>query len=144
MAAPEPALRALAGLWDVQASYVDIERRRRHASREALLAVLSCLGAPVGDGASRQQVTAALAARRGELERRLVEPVVVAWRGRLPSLALRLPAGASSVSIRVEQESGEVEITRVSLAGGEVRKNPAAAEGLAPPVDVPLRMLYVL
>ena len=124
----------------MQASYVDVELRRRHASREALLAVLACLGAPLADAAGRRQVEAALAARRAELERRLVEPVVVAWGGRLPSLALRLPAGASSVSVHVELESGGAETARVSLAGPDIGGRPAASDGLAPSVDVPLGM----
>ena len=140
LGAPEPALRALARLWDVQASYLDVERRRRHASREALLAVLSCLGAPLADAAGRRQVEAALAARRAALERRMVEPVVVAWGGRLPSLPLRLPAGASSVSVQVELESGGAEGARVALAGPEVLLSPAESDGLAPTVEVPLRM----
>lgn len=106
-------------------SYVDVESRRIRASRESLLSVLEALGAPVSpDTASPRDVEVALRSRRRELWRRTVEPVVVAWEGRLTTLRVRLPEGAASGSLagRLELEDGGVATFRVDLAGATVRE----------------------
>ncbi|TMK53769.1 MAG: 4-alpha-glucanotransferase, partial [Actinobacteria bacterium] len=106
-------------------SYVDVESRRIRASRESLLSVLEALGAPVSpDTASPRDVEVALRSRRRELWRRTVEPVVVAWEGRLATLRVRLPEGAASGSLagRLELEDGGVAAFRVDLAGATVRE----------------------
>lgn len=94
-------LADLAGLWGVQRSYRNVAGRRVQASPEALLATLSTLGAPVeGFG----DLPAAIRERREAVGRRLVDPVVVAWDGRL---ALRLPASiGGTVSVELESEDG--------------------------------------
>jgi 4-alpha-glucanotransferase len=106
-------------------SFVDVEDRRIRASRESLLSVLEALGAPLSpDTASPREIASALRARERELWRRTVEPVVVAWRGRLPTLRVRLPAGAASGSLggRLDLEDGGVATFRVDLDGATVRE----------------------
>src|SRR5260370_14088735 len=93
-------------------SYVDVEARRIRASRESLLAVLEALGAPVSpDTAWPRDVEVALRSRQRELWRRTVEPVVVAWEGRLTTLRVRLPEGAASGSL-----AGRLELEDAGLA----------------------------
>jgi 4-alpha-glucanotransferase len=60
------------------------------ASREALLATLSALGAPARDGGD---LSDAIRERRRWYWERPLEPVVVAWDGRLSDVPLRVPAG---------------------------------------------------
>jgi 4-alpha-glucanotransferase len=106
-------------------SYVDVESRRIRASRESLLSVLEALGAPVSpDTASPRDVEVALRSRQRRLWRRTVEPVVVAWEGRLTTLRVRLPEGAASGSLAgcLELEDGGVAAFRVDLAGATVRQ----------------------
>ena len=85
-------LRELAALYGVQASYHDIGGRLVEAAPESLLAVVSALAGPL-DGMG--EVAEALAARRAELDTRLIEPVLVAWDGLLAEVSLRLPAGGA-------------------------------------------------
>lgn len=70
-------LRELARLYGIQLTYEDAAGKKRSASRESLDAVLRSL---VGDGVKLEK---ALARRRAEIEDRAVEPVLVAWEGRL-------------------------------------------------------------
>ncbi|MBA3728702.1 MAG: 4-alpha-glucanotransferase, partial [Actinobacteria bacterium] len=79
--------------------------RRREASRPTLVALLRALGAPL-DG--RGDIVAALRMRRLEQWRRPLEPVAVAWEGRMPALGLRLPArlAARRLRCRIELEDG--------------------------------------
>lgn len=69
-----------AKLWDLQASYTDAAGRRRWARREAILATLRARGASVETESALRR---ACRERRRLIEGRLVEPVVVAWDGRL-------------------------------------------------------------
>lgn len=109
----------LAGLWGVQIDYVDIEGGRRRVNPDALAAVLAALGAPLGDG-SEAALDAAVEARVAEVWRRPLEPVVVAWEGRLESLPLRLPAGAIApvLSVCVTREDGGTEQREVAVPVG--------------------------
>jgi 4-alpha-glucanotransferase len=70
----------LARLFGIQTSYLDMARKRRSAEADALLLVLRAMGAGV-DGFG--DVPRALARRRDELRSRTVEPVQVAWDGKL-------------------------------------------------------------
>ena len=81
-------LRELALLYGVQPAYFDVSGNRVEASTESLLAAASALAGPFE---GMEDVAEALAARRDELESRLIEPVLVAWDGRLPEIALRCP-----------------------------------------------------
>ena len=70
----------LARLYRIQTSYVDMTRQRREADPEALLLVLGAMGAGVE---KFDDVPEALARRKDELRKRTVEPVMVAWDGKL-------------------------------------------------------------
>ncbi|PYS50551.1 MAG: 4-alpha-glucanotransferase [Acidobacteria bacterium] len=73
-------LLELAKLYGIETSYVDMAKQRRPADPEALLLVLGALGAGVE---KFEDVSQALAQRREELRKRVVEPVMVAWDGKL-------------------------------------------------------------
>jgi 4-alpha-glucanotransferase len=92
------ALRELTKLHGVQSSYTNVFGKRVTASVDSTLAVLRALGAPV---ASLREAPGALRARREQLARRPLEPVVVAWGGRLDAVELRLPASASGREVQV-------------------------------------------
>ncbi|HZB01392.1 MAG TPA: 4-alpha-glucanotransferase, partial [Actinomycetota bacterium] len=98
MSDEQRTLRELAQLHGVQLSYTNVFRRRVAASVESTLAVLRALGAPV---ASLRDAPDALRARREHLGRRPLEPVVVAWEGRLGAVELRLPASAAGRDVEV-------------------------------------------
>ena len=130
---PEPELAELARLWGVMTSYLDIDSHRIQASRESLVSVAEALGAPISpDAASPKDVGLALRARRRELWGRTVEPVVVAWGGRLPMLRVRLPAGGASGSLggRIGTSpwmSGSGSECRWATTGCRSRRGGAAA-----------------
>jgi 4-alpha-glucanotransferase len=105
MSAQDPLLQ-LADLYGVEPGYYDDLRKWRDADPDAVLAVLSVLGAPVE---RRQDAPAALRERRQALQRRPLEPVLVAWDGHAPEALLRQPARDASAALacRLEFESGE-------------------------------------
>ena len=89
---PRPAalLPALARLYGVQTRFTDAAHHRVVCSPEAVLAGVRALGAPVE---TMSDVPEAHRARHLEVWRRAVEPVTVAWDGRLPArFPVRLPA----------------------------------------------------
>lgn len=73
-------LLELARLFGIQTSYLDMTGKRQPADAEALLLVLRSLGAGVSQFGD---VSRALARRKDELRDRIVEPVMVAWDGKL-------------------------------------------------------------
>src|SRR3989442_8108126 len=73
-------LRQLARLYKIQTSYLDMTKQRRDADPEALVLVLRAMGAGVE---KFDDVPEALARRKDELRKRKVEPVMVAWDGKL-------------------------------------------------------------
>jgi 4-alpha-glucanotransferase len=73
-----------------------MHKRRQDAHPESVLLALRALGAPV---ATMDDVGRALAERQTELRRRHVEPVIVAWDGRLPKHQVRLQAGCRSTLV---------------------------------------------
>jgi 4-alpha-glucanotransferase len=83
------SLRELARLYGVQESYTDVFGRRIQAGVDSTIAVLRAMGVPV---ASLRDAPGALRARKEELARRPLEPVIVAWDGRLPSVEVHVPA----------------------------------------------------
>jgi 4-alpha-glucanotransferase len=101
-------LARLARLYGIQTSYADLDGRGRGRakSREALVAVLRCLGAPVSSVADCHD---ALRAARQESWRRGVEPVAVAWEGEEASLEVRLPdpLAGCRVTCHWQLEGGE-------------------------------------
>jgi 4-alpha-glucanotransferase len=132
-------LSALATAYGVQIGFTDVWGRRRNASREALLAVLRGLGAPLE---KETDLPAALRQRRRSPWRRVTEPVTVAWEGRPVEIVLRLPSSASSrrVRCRVVLESGESRrhdftprdlgvVARASVGGTRMTKRRLALPG---------------
>lgn len=99
------ALRELARENGVQTSYLDTASRRRVASEAALLGTLGALGVPV---TRPEDAAAALEDLRRARRDRLIEPVIVAPRGRL-SFAVTLPARRASdrITWQLVTESGE-------------------------------------
>src|SRR4029453_16804504 len=83
---PPAKLLKLARLYGIQTYYRDPKGRRIGASTESLLATVRALG---GSTNNVDDVDAALRDRRRELQDRVVEPVVVAWDGKVPSIAVR-------------------------------------------------------
>jgi 4-alpha-glucanotransferase len=88
-------------------SYVDVARQRREASPEALIGVLQALGVDL-----RQPGDIDDAIRRAHLDhwQTILEPVAVAWDGKLNALPVRLPAahGGLPVQWRLHLEDGRV------------------------------------
>jgi 4-alpha-glucanotransferase len=99
-------LRQLAHLYDVQESYVNVRGTRIRASIDSTVAVLRAMGAPI---ASARDAPAALQARRQELARRPVEPVIVAWNGHLRDVDVRIPLarGHGTVRFALTEEGAE-------------------------------------
>lgn len=81
---PDRNLLQLAKLWGIQTSYLDMTKQRRDADPEALMLVLRAMGAGVDEA---HDIKDALARRKKEVELRQnnVEPVMVAWDGKLGS-----------------------------------------------------------
>lgn len=107
MSRAAPARRALADLarsYGVQASYTDDQGRRQRAGADALLGVLRARGVPIESPAD---APGALRARRAQLERQAVAPVLVAWDGRLVDTAVLLGRKAASVRLSLETEDGD-------------------------------------
>ncbi len=102
-------IQQLARHYGVQTAYVDVTRRPRQASPEALLCTLRALGAPVE---SMEDVPDALRERRQAQWERGGEPVIVAWEGKPAELELRMPRDRTSESLSCH----------LALDTGEVRK----------------------
>ncbi len=116
-------LLTLARLYGVQTSYQSAMGQHVEADPESLLGVLRALQAPV-EGI--EDVPEALRERREELERRIIEPVLVAWDGHAPSIELRPGAGRGSVAYHLDLEGGE---RRAQIADLESLPETAGAEG---------------
>lgn len=136
------ALRELARLYGVQAAYRRADGRVARASPEALTAVLRALGA----GLHRPDDAAqALRARRLALARRVLEPVAVAWEGRL-RVRLQVPAAWGEAPLRCELalEGGgpdgalRWEVPLRPLAAGEVEGARFVSLEASPPRPLPL------
>lgn len=99
-------LHSLASLWGVQTSFVDAMGVRRGASEESLARVCATLGSPAG---SLVEARRSVKERQAELDRRRLEPVVVAWEGEASHASVRLEARQASagVACSVHLESGE-------------------------------------
>lgn len=112
-------LRELARLYSIQLSYEDAEGKRREASRDSLLAALA-VRVPGG----LQDVESALRARRSELARRLIDPVIVAWGGRAVPVVLRIPMSRADerLSWELELESGETRGGSFNLAAAAIQR----------------------
>jgi 4-alpha-glucanotransferase len=97
-------LRQAARLYGVLPDYEDVQHRKQYASREALVRLLQILGAPL---AGEDDLPEVLRAGRAAIWQRPIEPVLVAWDGRL-AVPLRLPAASGGrVSVSLVLENGE-------------------------------------
>jgi len=100
----------LARLYGIQRTYHDAFGHRRSASSETVLALLGSLGASIGESAGNLDVDDAIDERLDALAHRPVEPVAVAWEGRL-DLPIRPTtagdAGEHPVDCELELEDGE-------------------------------------
>ncbi|HEY0590946.1 MAG TPA: 4-alpha-glucanotransferase, partial [Thermoanaerobaculia bacterium] len=97
-------LRELALLYSIQLSFRDAMGRRQRPSREALIATLRVLGAPLE---SERDVGDALRVRREELCARGIEPVAVWWEGAPLSIPVITRRGATrDLEFRLQLEDG--------------------------------------
>ncbi len=98
-------LQSLAQAYGVQTSYTDVSGKRRTASPEALLKVLASLGAPVS---RLSDVKDALEEKKRRDVQRRIEPVTVAWDGKVSGIRYYVPQGVHSrAAMRLRLESGE-------------------------------------
>ncbi|HEX2426052.1 MAG TPA: 4-alpha-glucanotransferase [Actinomycetota bacterium] len=118
------SLLELARAFGVQPSYTDASGRRIVTPADGLIGALRALGVDV-EGPRDAEL--ALRARRAELDRRIVEPVVVAWDGRLRDVEIRAVHGAKA---RVELDDGGRVDVGVSPSGE--RRLTGTARGRLP------------
>ena len=118
---PTHALRLLARSHGLQTAFTDGRGRRRHASREAVLATLRALGAPVE---KPEDAIGALAERRLAMCDRPVEPVAVLWEGR-GDVVVRLPASTrwAGVRCRLRPERGKTTTIMNASVTGRTKVN---------------------
>ena len=121
------ALRELARLYGVQESYENVFGKRVAAGVDSTIAVLRAMGAPV---ASLEDARDALRARTEELARRALEPVIVAWDGRLSRIEMRAPASDAARETRFAIASEGEEPDRWESGTPRVEGPPEA--GFAP------------
>ncbi|GAB4222387.1 MAG: 4-alpha-glucanotransferase [Acidobacteriota bacterium] len=132
MSKPAPDLLALAARWGVEPGYHDIDGRWHDASADALVAVLSALGAPLARPADAAGALRAFdAAQTGQP----VDPVGVAWCGRGGGIAVRADAalrdrGAARAEIACEDGSARACELPLAQAGD-------GADRLLLPGDLP-------
>lgn len=132
-------LNELARLHGVQRSYEDVTGERRHASPEALFLTLRALGLPL---ASPADAAEALQARRETLNATGVDPVHVAWGGRLGAIHLRVGerAAATPAQLTLRLETGEVRTWRAPFEEAKAVRGHAPRQRL--PVRGPLPVGY--
>lgn len=108
-------LQQLAESYHVQTSYEDDTGRCRESSPETLLAVLRVLGAHLE---RPEDAADALRAHQQALWQQVIEPVHVAWDGKVGDVLLRLPARSTkgSLGCRLELESGEIRAWSCGIA----------------------------
>ncbi len=107
---PSAALRTLCKLHHVQPSYAGSGGKRIAASAEALVAILSGLGV---DASTPSKIDRAIARRVKAMRSRVLEPVTVAWKGKL-ALTLRLNGKSPKhIDVTIEPEAGETVELRV-------------------------------
>jgi len=106
-------LNLLAGQYGVQTVYHDVFGKRRQASPDSILKVLKGWGALLETEAD---VPKALRESQLRSWQRVVQPVAVAWDGRLAQIELQLPTNKSSSSLycRLHLEQGETQDWKVS------------------------------
>jgi 4-alpha-glucanotransferase len=117
------SLVELARSYRVQPSYTDAFGKRVRTPADGLLGALRALGVDVE---RPEHAVRALRERRRELGRRVVEPVIVAWDGRLREVDVRAPR-AARVSVELE-DGGRIDLDAARV--GEGRLGVTARERL--------------
>jgi len=108
------SLAPLAELYGVQTSYYDVSGQLRQAAPEPLLRILQTLGAPLQ---RPEEAADALRFKQQESCRRMIEPVVLAWDGKLNELTVRVPAKTNgAVGALLKLETGEEIVMSCPLA----------------------------
>ncbi|MGP4085003.1 4-alpha-glucanotransferase [Streptomyces sp. KR55] len=120
---PDEDLCRLAELHGVATSYSPSPDRTVTASAAALIRTLGALGVDAG---TPEAVRTALAARRRELDERLLPPTVVCWGTAAPDALATLPAGTR---LRIETEQGETRTATEQLPPGVHRLTATAPDG---------------
>lgn len=95
------ALRSLAQAMGVHTRYVDGLRRRVTVAPNTLVRVCAALGAPIERPSDAPEC---LRARQASGQTRLLPPVLVAWDGSLPPLAI---PGAAPIHTTLTLEDGD-------------------------------------
>ena len=100
-------LRKLASSYGVQTGYLDVDQKRVASNPDSLAAVLRALGAPLQ---STDDAHDALRARRLELVRRVLPPVISLWDDSANGVRMTLPAelGSRSLDATLHLENGDV------------------------------------
>ena len=117
-AAVRKNLTALARSYGVQTSYEDVDNVRRNASIDTLFLVTRALGARLD---SPDDAASALRDRIAAFDRDAVEPVHVAWGGRLPYISMRLTRRTAAQTVR----------WTLRLEDGTARTGDASPQALA-------------
>jgi 4-alpha-glucanotransferase len=122
------SLRELAALHSVLTAYRDAAGKRQVASDEALLSILSAMGVEID---SPRGAASLLTARKKEIASRSIEPVTIAWNGRLSvDLNMRRKTG-DTAEILMHLESGETQRARVKVVAARTKSEQG--EGAATP-----------
>jgi 4-alpha-glucanotransferase len=121
------ALRELGRLYGVQESYANVFGARVRAGIDSTIAVLRAMGAPV---ASLRDAPGALRTRKEQLARRPLEPVIVAWDGRLHDVEVHIPTSDAARELRFALTPEGEEPSRWE-AGTPIVEGPSEA-GFAP------------
>jgi len=116
---------ALARELGVQTSYLDVTKRRRTASPEGLLAAISSLLGE--DVPSPDAAPVALDRWRAERVAAVTAPVVVAWDGVVPPIALHGPTD-DRAEVRIELETGEELTARTRVVTSQQGKATVSFE----------------
>ncbi len=105
MSSETGTLLKLARLYGIQTAFYGINQIRHTASVDSLLAILKSLGAPL---TSLDDASSAFHTRKKWLCDKLLDPVIVAWEGKLDSIIVKLlaPENESTISISVIGEIG--------------------------------------
>lgn len=132
-------LAALAGLYGVHTTYLDVRHETQTASPETLQAVLCALGVPLD---SLSDASSLIGERRTQLAQQAIEPVIVAWNGKAPAIDVSLPAAHSGQELRCRLRSEDGAETAVTarqrvvsadeLTDDEFMRRLAQSDGVPP------------
>jgi 4-alpha-glucanotransferase len=125
-------LDELARAMGVITSYHDIDGNPRHASEDALVAVLRALGAPLVQATDAADALRAVRAAESKVR---MEPVHLVRAGEFPSVRL-LGVGETAASLTLEREDGSVE--EWSAAGEPTWTDAGPATAFPVVKDLPL------